>query len=217
MSDERKCSVVLIAGSVGMIITMIFHPHRMSPAQLDRMVPMIVGTHSLALLSIPVIFLGALGIARWAGGRDRLAVAALVLFGFALVAVMNAAVMNGLVFPQAARQFVAGAEADRSFWKVILRNNFEINQAFARVYAVGAGLAILLWSASILKNRNAAKGIVSYGCVLGVVTAAGIFSGRLRPDVHGFAILVFGQAIWFLLVAQKIWTESGAETASRTT
>jgi hypothetical protein len=33
----------------------------------------------------------------------------------------------------------------------------------------------------------------------------GIFSGFLTPDRHGFGMLIFGQAIWFLIVAAGLW------------
>jgi hypothetical protein len=26
-----------------------------------------------------------------------------------------------------------------------------------------------------------------------------VFSGRLNPDVHGFGLIIFGQALWFIL------------------
>jgi hypothetical protein len=49
------------------------------------------------------------------------------------------------------------------------------------------------------------RGVGIYGVVLGSVTAVAICSGLLTPDRHGFAILIFGQAIWFLLVASGMW------------
>lgn len=50
-----------------------------------------------ALASLPLIVLGVLGLSQRLIGPDHLALAALVLFAFATVAVMNAAVMDGLV------------------------------------------------------------------------------------------------------------------------
>jgi len=215
MSDERKSSVVVIVASVGMIVTMIFHPHgRVTPAQLESMIRVNLATHALALVSTALLFLGALGIAKWLGGPDRLGVAGLVLFGFAAAAVMNAGMLNGLVAPQLMRNIVAAADETRNSWKLILDYNFSVNQAFAKVYAVGAGLAIAVWSVAIWKRRQGAVGIAVYGCILGAVAVAGIFSGLLRTDVHGFQMLVFGQAIWFLLVAGKMWNEGKSEVTT---
>src|SRR4029077_18048670 len=131
MTDDRKSALALIAGSVGMIITMAVHPHgAISPAQVESMARNLTIVHSLALASLMVLFLGALGLAQRVKSADRLDIAALVFFAFASVAVMSAAVMDGLVAPNILRRLVeAGAGAGES-WRIVFRYNFEINQAF---------------------------------------------------------------------------------------
>ncbi len=194
-----------------MIITMISHPGgKISPAEVDHVARMLIAVHSLALASIPVIFLGAWGMSRRLAGADRLAWAGLVLYGLASIAVMNAAVCDGLMAPNLIKQIVSATPETRDGWRIMMNYNFQMNQAFARVYAVGSSLAVVLWSVSILRNRTLSWGIGIYGFVLGVVTVAGIFSGFLTPDRHGFGLLIFGQAIWFLIVAGGLW-RLGAE------
>jgi hypothetical protein len=182
-----------------MIITMAVHPHgAISPAQVESMARTLTIVHSLALASLMVLFLGALGLAQRVKSADRLDIAALVLFAFASVAVMSAAVMDGLVAPNILRRLVeAGAGAGES-WRIVFRYNFEINQAFARLYAVTSSIAIILWSISMLKNRALARGLGIYGCVIGPVAVLAVASGRLGMDVHGFGAVVLGQAIWFV-------------------
>jgi len=182
-----------------MIITMAVHPHgAISPAQVESMARNLTIVHSLALASLMVLFLGALGLAQRVKSADRLDIAALVLFAFASVAVMSAAVMDGLVAPNILRRLVeAGAGAGES-WRIVFRYNFEINQAFARLYAVTSSIAIILWSISMLKNRGLARGLGIYGCVIGPVAVLAVASGRLGMDVHGFGAVVLGQAIWFV-------------------
>lgn len=155
-------------------------------------------------------------MSRRLDGGDRLAWAGLVLFALASIAVMNAGTLNGLVAPKLMRQIVAATPETRGTWQMMLNYNFQINQAFARVYSVGASLALLLWSASILRYRTMGLGVGIYGVVLGMVTAMGICSGLLTPDRHGFAILIFGQAIWFLLMARMMWNQPDSRVAGRT-
>ena len=142
---------------------------------------------------------------RRIGGADRLAWVGLVLYGLASIAVMNAAVCDGLLAPVLMRKIVAATPETRDVWQTLMNFNFQMNQAFARVYAVGASLAVVLWSASILRYRALGMGVGIYGVVLGIVTAAAICSGYLTPDRHGFGMLIFGQAIWFLIVAGELW------------
>jgi hypothetical protein len=212
MTDERRSAIALIAGSAGMIITMIFHPGgKIAPEQLEHVIHVSIGVHSLALASIPVLFLGAWGMTRRLDGGDRLAWAGLVLFAMACIAVMNAGTLNGLVAPKLMRLVVAATPETRETWRMIANFSFQMNQAFARVYSVGASLALVLWSAAILRYRAMGRGVGIYGVVLGLATAVVICSGLLTPDRHGFAMLIFGQAIWFLVVAAGMW---GLETSS---
>jgi hypothetical protein len=205
MTDDRKSGLALIAGSVGMIITMAVHPHgAIAAAQVESMARNLTIVHSLALASLMVLFLGALGLSHRLKSPDRLDVIGLVLFAFAGAAVMNAAVMDGLVAPNVMRRIAeagagAGAGAGES-WRVVSRYNFEINQGFARLYAVSSSVAIIFWSLSILRNHTLALGLAIYGCVIGVASVIAVASG-LGMDVHGFGAVVLGQAIWFITAA----------------
>ncbi len=207
MTDERRSAIALIAASVGMIITMVSHPGgKIRPEEVDHVARMLIVVHSLALASIPAIFLGAWGMTRRIGGADRLAWAGLVLYGLASIAVMNAAVFDGLMAPVLMRKIVAATPETRDTWQTLMSFNFQMNQAFARAYAVGSSLALVLWSVSILRYRMLGRGVGIYGVVLGLVTTAAICSGYLTPDRHGFGMLIFGQAIWFLVVAGELWS-----------
>ncbi len=197
-----------------MIITMISHPGgRISPAEVDHVARMLIIVHSLALLSIPVICLGAWGMTRRIGGADRLAWAGLVFYALASFAVMNAAVFDGLMAPVLMRKIVAATAETRDIWQTLMNFNFQMNQAFARVYAIGSSLGVVLWSASILRYRTLGRGVGIYGILLGLATVGGICSGYLTPDKHGFGMLIFGQGIWFLLIAGGLW-HLGAEAVT---
>jgi hypothetical protein len=189
-----------------MIITMISHPGgKIGPAEVDHVARMLIVVHSLAIASIPVIFLGAWGMSRRIAGADRLAWAGLTLYALASMAVLNAAVCDGLLAPNLIRLIVSSTPEARDGWRMMMNYNFQMNQAFARVYAVASSLAVVLWSVSILGNRTLGRGVGIYGVMLGALTVMGIFSGFLTPDRHGFGMLIFGQAIWFSIVAAGLW------------
>lgn len=183
-----------------MIITMAFHPRGpVGPGEVDSVVRNLIAVHSLALASLPVVFLGTWGLSRRLAAADRLAMAALVLYTFASVAVMNAAVFDGLVAPNLIRKILAATPETREGWRMVFNYNSLLNQAFARLYAVASSLAIGLWSASILRGGALHRGVGIYGCVLGPITVIGVFAGRLNPDVHGFGLIIFAQALWFIV------------------
>ena len=212
MTDDRKSSLALIAGSTGAIITMMFHPTAadlFAPGQFETVAKVVTAVHALGLLSMPVIFLGTLGLSQRlaipnAGSPDRLPLAALVAYGFGLAAVMNAGIGNGFVVPEVGRGITGNASAV-DVWRVLLRYTGEVTEVYALIFVVASSAAILLWSVSILRGRVLNHAIGYYGCVLGPATVALVLSGHLNLGVHGFGMIILGQTIWFVCVAALLW------------
>lgn len=208
MTDDRKSASALFAGTLGMIMTMAIHPHgAIKPAQVESMARNLTIVHSLALVSLILLFLGVLGLSQRLRGTGRLDVIGLVLFAFASVAVMGAAVMDGLVAPNILRRIGEAAPAAAETWRVLLRYNFEVNQAYARLYAVTSSAAIIFWSVSILRARSLGRGLGFYGCFIGATSIIVVVAG-LAMDVHGFAAVVLGQGIWFVTAGLQLWRDS---------
>jgi len=201
MTKDRSGGLALIAGSLAGMLAMRQHPTAedlFAPGQLASMTQMLLLVHALALVSLPVLFLGALALWRRLGSDDGLSVAGVVLYAFAMVAVMNAAVYDGLVTASVAPHIAAAAPAASEAWQVAFRYNGQVNQAFARVFVVASGAAIVLWSVAIIRSGALARALGWYGCLLGPITVAPVFAGHLRLDPHGFGLIVLGQAIWFV-------------------
>jgi hypothetical protein len=76
--------------------------------------------------------------------------------------------------------------------------NFLINQAFAKIYVVASCGAVLLWSATIVKSHALPVALGIYGLLLGAVSVVALISGALSLDAHGFGLVVFSQAVWFI-------------------
>ena len=141
--------LALILGSAGSIITMALHPtgHDLEvPGQLTPVTHMIVAVHALALICLPIMFLGAWGLSRQLASPNRLSMMALVFYGFATVAVMNAAAVSGFLSPYIAQQMAAPDSAMHDMWHAMLHYNGQLNQAFAMLFVVAVSVAILLWS-----------------------------------------------------------------------
>lgn len=74
--------------------------------------------------------------------------------------------------------------------------NHQMNQAFAKVFVVGAALAIIAWSYAVASLGAVERCVAWYGWFVGVVSLAALFSGHVRMDAHGFGMIVLLQAIW---------------------
>src|SRR4029077_20779720 len=114
MTDDCKSGLALIAGSAASIITMSLHPtgHDIFvPGRFHAVAQIAVAVHASALLSLPLLFLGASGLSLRLAAPNRLAWAGLVIYAFALLAVMNAAVASGLIAPGLGPRLPAGSPA----------------------------------------------------------------------------------------------------------
>ena len=217
MSNDRVSGLALIAGSSGMIITMVLHPTgRVAPGQLEAMIPMLIAVHGLALACLPVMFLGSWGLSQRLARGGHLAVSALVVYTFGLVAIMSAAVFDGLVTPAVLRQMVASAGAQPAIdsWRMISHYNFYVNQGYAQVFVTAASVAIILWSVAAWRTRALARGLGIYGCILGAVALIALFSGHLSLDKHGASIVIFAQAAWFIVAGAILWQQYDQGAAS---
>jgi hypothetical protein len=207
MTDDKKGGIAVIAGSLAGILTMGLHPTVRDLFAPDRLAPMallLIGVHALAVASLPVMFLGALALSRRLASPDRLGIAALVVFSFALAAVLVAAVVDGFVVPSLAREIMTTAPPATEGWKIALYYNGFLNQSFARVFLVASSTSIVLWSASILRSRTLARGVAIYGLLVGPAAVIAVVSG-LRLDPHGAGLLILGQSLWFIIVGTLLW------------
>lgn len=207
MTDDRKAGIALIAGSLGGILTMALHPTGTASLTADQVARLMAASgvaHSIAMVSMLVLFLGACGLSRRIAAADRISFAATVTFGFACVAVLIATAVSGFIVPAIMRHMVHDVPAAAPQWRIVIDGIFQINQAFARIYSVAASMAIILWSISALRNGGLGRSAAIYGCVVAPLIVVGIGIGHLRVDVHGMAVIWLGQAIWFILVGSQL-------------
>jgi hypothetical protein len=208
MKDNRLGAVALILGAVSGIITLVFHPtggpHHIAPAQFEKLIAVVIGVHALAITGLPFSFLGAFALSRRLDSPNRLALLALVIYGISLIAIIAAATMSGLVTPPILRQIVAHNAASEQ-WRVLMEYNHFINQGFAQIGAVGSSLAIVIWSIVMVTRRTFPIAIGIYGFLLGIAIVVALIAGQLNLEVHGFGLITFTQALWFILAATFLW------------
>jgi hypothetical protein len=207
MTDDRKAGIALIAGSLGGILTMAVHPTGTALLNADQVEHLLIlsgAAHSLAMVSILLLCLGTCGLATRLAAANRISFAAIVTYGFGCVAIMIAAAVSGFIVPDIMKHMARDVPAAAREWQIVITGIFQINQAFARIYSVAASIAIILWSIAALRNGGLGRGIALYGCVVAPLIILGISIGHLRLDVHGMAVVMLGQVIWFILVGSQL-------------
>jgi hypothetical protein len=198
--DLRKAAWALIAGTTGMIVTMALHPTGSEIMHSHWVGHLNTAVHSLALLSVPVMFLGALGLTRHLEDGSRWSTAAVVLFAMSLIAGMNAATLSGFLAPWLISHMQGATPTDAALWHAFSDYNFHLNQAFALTWVVAGWAAVFAWSWA-MQRQNLHRGLALYGTIMGPLVILAVVSGHLRLHVHAAAVVVLLQAVWFLLAA----------------
>lgn len=207
VSDQRKGGAALIAGTIGMTVTMVLHPtgrELSTPEGFAARAWLAAAVHALAIASLPLLFAGGLALTRRLDRPDRTALLALIVFGFALVGAMIAAATSGFIAPRVLGDRLGATGAERAIADWLVDFSAFVNQAFAKIHVVGSSIAIGLWSIAILRaNAGIARGIAFYGLVAAVGAVAGVLAG-LPLGVHNMGVVVVAQAVWFVAVAMQM-------------
>ncbi|MEX2182624.1 MAG: hypothetical protein WD771_11330 [Gemmatimonadaceae bacterium] len=205
---NRSAPIALVVGSLAGLVTMVLHPTGgdvVDVATAGGANALVTAVHALALLGQPLLLTGMLALTVQLRARRDLAIGAFVFFAFASVAVLIAGAASGFVSPAAVRGLGDADDLTRAGMMNAMHYTGLLNQAFAKIYVLFTGIALVLWAAAMLLGRELSRALAVYGAILGVVLLAGVLTGQLRLDIHGFGAVVLGQGIWMVWTARRLW------------
>jgi hypothetical protein len=208
MPSERAAALALLIGTLLPVLVIGLHPtaHDLtSDGGGSRQIAVNYLVHGVALAAQPVLLFGLLGLTRFLDRAD-LATLALVVYGFGIVAVMNAAVLSGFVAPAVIERMADASGGPTDASQALLSYTGFLNRAFADLSVIASGVAILLWSAAIWRTGRLARAVAVLGFVAGMVLTLGVLSGHLRLNVHGIIVTTLLQGCWLVTVAVQLLT-----------
>ena len=197
---EKQAGISLIIFTVLLVFTMMLHPAGGSIEHLIRITPVIIITHSIAILALPFGCIGFLGLTRKTGIENFASVLGFIMVCFALIGTLFAAATNGLIVPLYLQHYKDATPDALTAINPILRWGFTVNLAFDYIYTGAFCLAILCWSIAILTTRNLASWIGWLGILISVVTVLIFVSGVAVNNLHGLRIFGTCTITWILLM-----------------
>lgn len=212
MSTNRSASLALLAGCLAGLLTMVLHPTGrdvVGHASAGGANMLVTAVHALALVGQALLLAGTLALTLALRARRDVAVGGYVFYAVASVAVLVAAVASGFLAPSVLRGLDAADATARAAMMNALHFTGMINQAFARVHVLLTGIALLLWSWAMLAGDAFPRALALFGMVLGAALVAGVSSGYLQLDIHGFGLVVAGQSAWLLWAAWHLGRSDG--------
>lgn len=217
MHSGKITGAALIVGALGGVGTMVIHPMGYhldaSPGALRAAADMTRLAHGIALASMPLMLFGYADFSRRLGFSRASAMAGLAFQGFAVMAVMSAALMSGLVTGELLDNAARYGQAEAAVIRSQLHYTHVLNQAYAAVYTLSSAAAIGAWSLGLW-----AAGKLRGLAILGVVVALGqallfAFAGDDALSVHGFLAIILAQAIWAIGIGVALWRDWSADTS----
>ena len=199
-SFEKKAGIALIVFTILLVFTMVLHPAGGSVEHLVNITGVIVVTHSIAILSLPFGWIGFWGVTKKMGAEHFGSMVAFAMVSIGLLAAMLAAATNGLVLPIFLQHYKDATPEAIAAIKPVMRYSFAVNLAFDYIYTVAFGLAILVWSITILLTRKLPVWIGWLGIASFVITVAIFISGTALNSLPGFRIFITSMVVWILLV-----------------
>ncbi len=192
----RASGISLLLGAGLASLTMLLHPSGGSLDHLMKIRQVLVFSHSLAIVCVPLLAFGFLGLTRHLVTDARWAEQGMIFAAFGLVAVLLAGTLNGLVLPRFATAY-AGSE-DKYVHMVVDYGRY-FNASLTRIFMAFQVLAIVIWSLIMVFTRQFSVKLGYAGLVLGVAAVVLWFSGFNPVTVSGFSIFTGGLVAWLLM------------------
>lgn len=196
---DRSHAVAILASVLLMAITMGLHPAGGGIEHLRDISGLIVFTHTIAIISVPVLIYGIRGFRRRLGTDSRLAEAGFISFACGLFAVIAAAALNGLALPIFVRGLEGADDRTLDVAAVVLRYGFSLNQAFDIIFIIFACAGIALWSMAIFNGKRMPLWFAVFGAVASVGAVVALAAGFVLTDLTGFRIFMAGLIVWLAL------------------
>lgn len=193
----RLSGYSLLLGTALIVATMVLHPSGGSLEHIRRITPLLMGSHGLAISSLPLLAFGGYGLTTRLETPSRIATLALIIFCLGLIAGMIAATLNGLALPLfvANETETAGGQLDQV--RLIVRYGFQFNKAMSYILVTCLTTSMGIWSVQVLRRHILPNWLGYAGIGLVGVALIGVVS---RFDFHavvGFRLFAFGMASWF--------------------
>lgn len=203
--SNKLSGLCLLIGSLMAVLTMLLHPMGGSIEHIVKIKGVLIFSHSLAILCMPLIAFGLWGLSKALETENRVSVLSLFIALFGLGAATLAAIINGLVLPQFAANYVgSGVEAD--YLRPVLDYGRYFNKSLAYIFMAAITASILLWSLVIIAKGQLSKWLGYYGLMVSIFGMIALFSASNMTSVHLFSAFVFGMTSWLVIVGtQLIW------------
>lgn len=193
---NKIASLCLMIGCLMLVATMVLHPSGGNAKEILHIYNLAVGTHSLAIASLPFLVFGFLGLSQSLLSPSKLSIFAFIVICFSFMAGVMAAAMNGLVLPFFVKSNIDNFEQHQDILSPIVSYGLKINLVMDYILIVGLLAAISGYSFLIVKYHKNLNWIGYLGFSLLPIAILAAFLNFNFTSVSGFRLFVFVIVTW---------------------
>lgn len=197
---KKASGISLLSGAVFATLTMAMHPVGGSLAQIAGKKEVFIFSHSLAIISIPFIGFGLLGLATALVTKSRMSFLAFAIAVLGLIAVMIAGTVNGFVLPMFAATY-SGSTVDGTVLQAIRQYGWLLGTSMDYIFITALSLAMVVWSCIVITTGQLSKWLGYYGLLIVVVTGLELLTKFNFTSSFGFGIYIFSLVSWLIAAA----------------
>jgi hypothetical protein len=206
----RSCQhagIALLVFTCLLLFTMVLHPAGGNVHRLITLSTMIIITHAVGILALPVGWAGFYGLAKRLGTDQFMVVTGFAFMSIGLIAAMLAGSTNGLILPLFLRSYVDAGDDVLNTLQPVIRYSFTVNKAFDYVYTGAFCLAILCWSQGMIRKKIYQR-VGWLGIILSLAMLIAFFGGLLKANsLSGLRIFLSGVLLWIMCCGMEMVRE----------
>jgi len=199
-NNNTSYANALILGTLLLIFTMVMHPTGGSIAYVQKISTLLMVTHSVAILSLPLLLLGFWGLYKLLDDDSLSSLGAYMVIVIGLFAGMLAAAVNGLALPIFLAHFPDAGPEQITTIKPIVSYNAALNHAFDFIFMGACCVSTMLWSIAILRTRRLPVWMGWLGLLLPILAIIPACLGFAFTGLAGFRFFMAGYFVWLVMI-----------------
>jgi hypothetical protein len=206
----RAAGVVIALASILSIAFMLHHPEPRARGMAEfieavrhiAVANAIVHGSLIACLGLLVV--GFSYLPERLAPHSLVARAGLVAYTAGVIAMTAAALVSGFILPELVLAYQGRPHEAHETAAHLLGLCRAVNQVCSRVGVMAIAVAILFWSALLVRRTGFSLLMGGLGCAGALALIAGLLSGYLLMNVHGILSFVAVQAVWSVGVSAQM-------------
>lgn len=213
--NPKVVALILAASVVALMVLMQHHPvpdvgpdRAAAIAQVSALGKLV---HGFLIAALLLLFHAMQRVSGYLVCRGKDFQPGMLMLACSLAGFIVAASVNGFIMPDLAQLQISGDDPDENAYLLLSGALYLVNQYSSTFGSIGAGMALVLWSTSLLSGAVGSRMVAIPGLLLGTAILLSMGLGIITLNLAGMTTVVMMFSLWFLMLA--VWLYRVADKA----